>query len=155
MKLKTQGSKFKIVLLVTSYCLLVTGLLWQAADIARLHPHTLSYINPITKPFYSDRRLGWGEGFDLAADYLNKKPNATELTVASMYPTEFAYNFNGQVIPLNHFEDDNADYVVLYRALFQRGQDTWETEILNHFTNQMPEKTITLNGLEYLWIYKK
>ncbi|MFH1354152.1 MAG: glycosyltransferase family 39 protein [bacterium] len=147
--------KTRRLLLVISYCLLVTGLLWQAIDITRLHPHLLAYVNPVTKPFYGDRRLGWGEGFDLAADYLNKKPNATELIVASVYPTEFAYNFIGQVIPLNHFEDNNADYVVLYRALFERGPDAWETDILNRFSNQTPEKTITLNGLDYIWIYKK
>lgn len=143
------------LLLVTSYCLLVTGLLWQAADVIRLHPHTLAYVNPLTKPFYGNRRLGWGEGFDLAAAYLNQKPNAAELTVASLYPTEFDYNFVGQVIPLNHYHDANADYVVLYRALFERGPDTWQTDILNQFANQTPEKIITLNGLNYLWIYKR
>lgn len=147
--------KTRRTLLLTTYFLLCAGLLWQAADIIRLHPHTLAYVNPITKPFYGDRRLGWGEGFDLAADYLNKKPNANELTVASLYPTEFAYNFIGHVIPLNHFTGNNADYVVLYRAMFERGQNTWETDLLNQFSNQPPEKTITINGLDYLWIYKK
>lgn len=143
------------LLLLATYCLLLSGLLWQAATVVRLHPHTLAYVNPLTKPFYDNRRLGWGEGFDLAAAYLNQKPQATELTVASLYPTEFDYNFVGQVIPLNHYHDANADYVVLYRALFERGPDTWQTDILNQFADQAPEKIITLNGLDYLWIYKR
>ena len=143
------------LLLLTTYYLLLTGLLWQAADVARLHPHALAYVNPLTKPFYGQGRSGWGEGFDLAAAYLNQKPHATELTVASTYPTEFDYNFVGRVIPLNHYHDDNADYIVLYRTLFERGPDNWQTDILNQFANQAPEKIITLNGLDYLWIYKK
>jgi len=143
------------LLLLTTYCLLLTSLLWQAATVIRLHPHTLAYVNPLTKPFYGNRRLGWGEGFDLVAAYLNQKPRAAELTVASLYPTEFDYNFVGQVIPLNHYHDANADYVVLYRALYERGPDTWQTDILNQFANQTPEKIITLNGLNYLWIYKR
>ncbi len=142
------------LLLLATYCLLLTGLLWQAIDVARLHPHALAYVNPLTKPFYGHRRLGWGEGFDLAAVYLNQKPRAAKLTVASYYPTEFDYNFVGQVIPLNHYRDANADYVVLYRAMYERDPNAWETDILNQFASRTPEKIITLNGLEYAWIHK-
>ncbi len=146
--------KTRRLLLVTGYALLIIGLLWQAADIIRLHPHTLAYVNPLTKPFYGNRRLGWGEGLDLAARYLNSKTNAEKLTAASIYPAEFAYKFRGNTTPLNHYEAGNADYVILYRSLLQRGPDAWHTDILNNFSDKTPEKIITLNNIDYVWIYK-
>jgi hypothetical protein len=137
----------------TVYGLLITGVIWQAYDLARLHPHALAYVNPITKPFFGDRRLGWGEGFDLAAAYLHEKPDAAALKVASPFPTEFAYNFNGEVMPLNHYDGGNADYVLLYRSLLERGEGAWETAIVREFAGREPEKVIRLNGLDYVWLY--
>lgn len=129
------------------------GLAWQAVDVARLHPYALAYVNPLAKPLYGERRLGWGEGLDLAAKHLNAKPDARSLTVASPYPTEFAYTFAGRTIPLNHYTDAKPDYVIIYRSLFERGEHAWETEILHEFQSLQPEKIITLNGLPYAWIY--
>lgn len=136
------------------WAVIILGLAWQAADITRLHPYTLAYVNPLTKSWYGDRRLGWGEGLDLAAKYLNAKPGALNLTVAAPYPTEFAYSFIGRVIPLNHYAAANPDYIILYRSLLERGHDTWETEVRNEFQHRQPEKTFTLNGLPYVWIYR-
>jgi 4-amino-4-deoxy-L-arabinose transferase-like glycosyltransferase len=141
-------------LLLTAYCLLITLIVWQAYDIARLHPYTLAYVNPIAKPFYDSRRLGWGEGLDLAASYLNEKPNAAQLKVASIYPAEFAYRFAGETIPLNHYEGSGADYVVLYRSMLERGEDSWEADVLNHFAARTPEHVVLIGGLEYAWVYK-
>jgi len=44
---------------------------------------------------------------------------------------------------------------VLYRALFERGPDAWETQVLAQFADKQPEKVIRLNGLPYAWIYAK
>ena len=114
----------------------------------------MAYVNPLTKPLFGERRLGWGEGLDLAAAYLNQKTSAVDLKVASQFPTEFANNFVGETIPLNHYENGNTDYVVLYRAMLERGEDAWETHVLNEFSGQPIEKVITLNDLNYVWIYK-
>lgn len=135
--------------------LLAAGLLWQTITLWQLHPHYLAYVNPITKPFFGNRRLGWGEGFDLAGSYLTAKPNSQSLKVAAPNPTEFAYNFHGEVTPLNRHEEDSVDYVVLYRSLLERDPDSVETDILNHYRSQVPEKVIYLGGLPYIWIYKK
>jgi len=127
---------------------------WQAFETARLHPYALSYVNPIVKPFFKDRRLGWGEGLDLAAAYLNKNPNAKELTVASFYPSEFATHFAGNSVPLNQHDHASVDYVVLYRAMLERGQ-AWETDVLVAYQTIQPEKTIDLNGMPYVWIVRR
>lgn len=135
------------------FIIIFAGLLWQLADITRLHPYALAYVNPITQPLFGERRSGWGEGLDLAAEYLNKKPNAQHLKVAAYYPNEFAYRFQGETIELHQYNDGNVAYAVLYRAMFDRGGEAWETDILNNFKNSKPEKVIMLNGLEYAWIY--
>ncbi len=130
-------------------------LLWQAVDVARLHPYALAYINPLTKPLLNERRTGWGEGLNLAAAYLNQKAGAKHLKVAVYYPNEFSHHFNGETVPAHQYEDDSVDYVILYRAMFERGDSAWETDVLNHFENRTPERVIKLNGIEYAWIYKK
>jgi len=139
---------------LTVYGILVTGVLWQAVDVIRLHPHTLAYVNAISKPFLGDRRLGWGEGYDLAREYLHEQPNPSNLKVAAQFSTEFAYQFEGQVIPLNHFDGSNADYVIVYRAMLERGAGAWETDIINQFKDRRPAKIIQLNNIDYVWIYK-
>jgi len=152
--LSAQLKNKRIVLLTTHYSLL-TLFVWQTIDVTRLHPHALAYVNPITKPLYGERRLGWGEGLDVAAEYLNQKPFASSLKVAAPFPAEFGYKFTGEVIPLNHYEAGNVDYVVLYRSLFERGQDSWEAAVLRQFAERIPEKIFQLNGLPYVWLYRE
>lgn len=132
----------------------VLGIVWQGLIVWQLHPYTLAYVNPLTIRYFSSRHLGWGEGLDLAARYLDAKPNASNLKVAAYYPNEFGYHFTGEVIPLSHYENSNADYAILYRAMFDRGPDAWETDVLNHFKTLQPEKTIAIGGLPYVWIYR-
>lgn len=131
----------------------VAGLLWQGATVLQLHPHTLAYVNPIFSRFIGERRLGWGEGLDLAAQYLSEKPNADQLNVAAYFPTQFGYVFKGHTTAAHNWEEASIDYVVLYRAMFQRGEAAWETDVLNQFQNKRPEKIISLSGVPMVWIY--
>ncbi len=131
----------------------ILGLLWQSLILWKLHPYALAYVNPLTRPWLGERRMGWGEGLDLAADYLNEKSHAERLKVASWYPVEFGYRFRGIVVPVNHYDDDSVDYVVLYRGMRDRGPDAWETDLLETFRTKKPENVITVNGLDYVWIY--
>lgn len=133
--------------------ILFIGISWQTIDLIKLHPHYLAYTNPITRPFLGDRRMGWGEGLDVAAKYLNQKPNAKDLIIATIYPTEFKHNFLGQTVPAHQHDHEQVDYVVLYRNMFERGPDAWQTDVLNQYKDIKPEKTITLGNIEYVWIY--
>jgi len=130
-------------------------ILWQTLIIYQLHPYYLAYVNPITKPFFGDKKLGWGEGLDLAADYLNQKPDAKHLKVAAFYPNEFSYNFTGEVVPIHQYDHESIDYVVAYRGMFDRDPNAWETDVLNQLKKRAPEKVIKINNLDYAWIYKK
>ncbi len=134
--------------------LLIILLAWQAIFVWQLHPYQLAYVNPITKPLFNNRRLGWGEGLDLAAQYLNTKKDAKQLNVASFFPNEFKTNFIGKTTDLHQWDNGGVDYAVLYRAQFERGENAWETDVLNQFKNKTPEKIIYLNEIEYAWIYR-
>lgn len=131
------------------------AVLWQGFTLWRLHPYALAYVNPLTRSALGDRRMGWGEGLDLAAAYLNAKPDAARLKVASWYPYEFGRNFVGEVVPVNHYDNDSVNYVVLYRGMLERGADAWETDLVETFRRQTPEHIIRLNGIDYAWIYPR
>lgn len=131
---------------------------WQAWTLARLHPHELAYRNPFFRTVAVHRPMGWGEGLDLAAEYLNAQPNAEKLFVASYYEGPFAYRFRGEVTSAERLaketpESIGVDYVVLYRTMVGRSPDRWETKVLQQFAGKQPEKIVTINGEEYAWIY--
>ncbi len=131
------------------------GLVWEGVLLRQLHPYALAYVNPLFRHAIDQRRMGWGEGLDRAAEYLNTKPDVGTLTVASFYPNEFAYRFRGRAVPLHQFLHEDVRYVVLYRAMLERGPGSPETDTLAVFRSQTPEKVIFLNGLEYVCIYPR
>lgn len=148
-----KGQKTKLVAMAI-LALFASCVMWQEMTILKLFPDNLAYLNPITKNWYGDRRAGWGEGLEVAAVYLNNKPSADKMTVASYYPMEFGRKFVGIAVSANRYEDAGISYVVLYRAMKERG-DAWETEAFDYFKKQRPEKVISFNGVEFIWIYKK
>lgn len=136
--------------------LCIFGLLTlQIFQIASLHPHELAYVNPITRLWLGERRLGWGEGLDSAASYLNSLPQADALTVASYYPSEFQSNFVGRTVPIHQQDSPSVDYVIVYRAMFERGESAWETDVVNIYRPQTPLKVIAIGAVPMAWIYQK
>ena len=132
---------------------------WQVVTLVRLHPYELAYRNPFFRRVALHRPMGWGEGLDLAAAYLNAKPNSEALLVASYYEGPFSYRFRGQVTSAERLaketpEEIGVNYVVLYRTMVGRAPDRWETKVLQKFTNQQPEHVISINREEYAWIYR-
>jgi 4-amino-4-deoxy-L-arabinose transferase-like glycosyltransferase len=132
---------------------------WQAVEVLRLHPYALAYRNPFFRDVAVGRTMGWGEGLDLAAAYLNDKPNAEHLIVASYYESSFAHQFKGKFTSAERLfqetaQEIGADYVVLYRTMEGRSADRWETQVLQEYRRYTPEHIISLNGEEYVWIYR-
>jgi hypothetical protein len=105
-------------------------------------------------------QVGWGEGLDKAAAFLNTLPNAESLKVVSWYSTTFEPYFKGQAI--YEIDDEKisrsakpglaADYVVFYVNQTQRQLPS--EGVLQFFrASASPVYTVTLNGLDYAWIY--
>lgn len=127
--------------------------LYQAISLASVHPYYLAYFNPAVfgGPANADKivDVGWGEGMDLAAKYMNEKPGAENLTVAQQY-VGFREFFKGKTVDMK--DVDSADYIVFYVSAVQRD---WNKDIWDKYRNTTPEKVIVINGIEYCWIYEK
>lgn len=128
------------------------------------YPYYLSYYNPLlggARKAQYVLPIGWGEGLDQAAQYLNKKPQAGQLEVVSYYASGcFSYYFNGRVRAVSFAkdltEDDwqkflDSDYVVIYISQRQR---EIATPILDYVADLTPEYTVWINGLDYAQVYK-
>jgi 4-amino-4-deoxy-L-arabinose transferase-like glycosyltransferase len=132
-------------------------LLFQGVLIIVNYPYYFTYYNPLLGGIRGAERMvtiGWGEGLDLAAAYLNQKPNAEQLRVSSWYQSTFAPFFKGEAISYSQ-EKGKAmagDYVVFYINQLQRRFP--DDELFRYFeTRYQPEKIIPLKGVNYVEIY--
>ena len=132
-------------------------------SITLIHaPYYLSFFNPLmggARKAPEVLQIGWGEGLDEAARYLNALPGAEQMTVASWYERIFSDFFVGRTI---NIEDQAriseqeiqeilaSDYIVIYYHQLQRGMPENLLEII---AGQEPIHRIWINGLEYIRIY--
>jgi hypothetical protein len=116
-------------------------------------PYYLTYYNPLlggVGQAASQVPVGWGEGLEQAAVYLNRLPNAKSLAVSSWYSDVFQPYFVGQ--PAS-FSDDgrgqlSADYVVFYVNQWQRQKPY--PELINYFRAGQPLFTLKIGSLGHL-----
>ena len=135
--------------IVTIFCLILI----QILPVLRLHPYYGTYYNlcfkltDITKII----TVGDASGLDLAAQYLNEKPNARELKVqASPLTAEFFYRyFTGKNYLSDIVYSDGPDYEVVYIRDSQIGWTSQE----GIYGGEL-EHVITLNGIDHVWIYR-
>ncbi|MCL4300504.1 MAG: glycosyltransferase family 39 protein [Anaerolineae bacterium] len=132
-------------------------ILFQTLLVYPHFPYYFTYFNPLLGGIQGAARavtIGWGEGLDLAADYLNHHTDPARTRVASWYQSTFAPFYRGQAISYSE-EKGKAlagDYVIFYINQTQR---RFPDEIIfDYFESRFkPEKVITLQGLDYAWIY--
>jgi hypothetical protein len=128
-------------------------------------PYAPYYFN-YKSPFASlPATYGYGEGYAEAADYLAQKPNAQEIH-AYVYNGmgTFSFFFPGETLVFKRIyliEEDytsiadeirKSDYLVLYPIVRKKQPET--EKVLTALQGATPEKTIFINGLEYILIYK-
>ena len=149
-RLRTEANSRKLTFsIVTVLCLFLI----QILPVLRLHPYYGTYYNLCFK--LTDIRkiitVGAGAGYDLAAKYLNRKPNAQELRVQTFPQSAqfFLPYFTGQIHWADAGEEGTPDYEVVHIRESQAG---WvpQTGTLNGEL----EHVITLNGIDYVWIYR-
>ena len=118
-------------------------------------PYYLAYFNPLLGGLpraVETTLVGWGEGMEQVAAYLNTRPNARNLYVASTPSQTLLPYFVGT--GENFYTNDiafRADYVVLYVTQLQRLAPS--PDIVHYFEAQTPEKVITIKGVTYAKIY--
>jgi hypothetical protein len=117
-------------------------------------PYYSAYYNPLTGGAAAAPRImlvGVGEGLEQAAAYLNAKPRAEQLQVASMRIREFEPFFVGQTLEVEDRPLAYPDYFVTYSSGVQRGFDA---DLLAALEGSQPEFVARAgNGLAYAWVY--
>ena len=128
-------------------------ILGQAGLALPTFPYYLTYYNPLllrTRDVTNDMLIGWGEGLDQAARYLAQQPDVRQTTTAAWYGFgPFSWFYPG--IPVSLSDDFQADYLVFYQNEVQR--ELPARQLLLTYLRRPPQHTVTLNGIEYAWIY--
>jgi 4-amino-4-deoxy-L-arabinose transferase-like glycosyltransferase len=114
------------------------------------HPYYLSYYNPVAGgALLAPRTLlvGWGEGMEQAAAYLNAKEDGPELRVTAWYQPPLAPFLQGEASVLSD-ADYSTDYFVFYINELQRDPSRAQRYCLP----KALEKVIRAKGIDYAWI---
>ncbi len=140
---------------------LAVAALLQAGFTLPHYPYYLTYYNPLVgggrlapQVYY----VGWGEGLDQMARYLNQKPGAAQLEVSSWYHRELIPFFLGSADRLDPKGDANlmpwhtADYVVFYLNQVQRENPS--QALVSYIRSLEPEHVVHLKGIDYAWLYR-
>jgi hypothetical protein len=126
----------------------------QAALVLSYHPYYLAYYNPLLgggAQAVKTLLVGWGEGMDQVARYLNQKEETSQLRAAIWVEPSFAPFFHGHSTNFHDFTSAKADYVVFYVSDVQRG---FHERAHAMFDSQEPEHVVRIHGIDYAWIYR-
>ncbi len=141
---------------------LLVFLMAQAGLVLQVSPYYHLYYNPLmggVEIAPQVMMVGWGEGLDQAARYLNQKPDVRSLVIYSWHAANFSMFSEAQALDLPisaQISDElfdqilEADYVVTYINQWQRNSSA---RLLDYLANKIPEKTIRINGLDVARIY--
>jgi hypothetical protein len=140
------------------------AVLIQMGSALQAFPYYLTYYSPLmggSERAPKTMMVGWGEGLDQAARYLNEQPDADELNVMSWYePGCLSYFFEGTSTPIpygdlgdaNVQDAVNADFVVLYYT--QHVQRQVVGELIELLSPYPVAHSVWIDGIEYVRIYK-
>jgi len=121
----------------------------------RLHPYYLAAYNPLlggAKTAAWVYAVGWGEGLDQAAAYLNRQPEAADLLIASHNAWVLGIYARGQVVQLTAQNHYVADYIVFYYADALRNvPEPW---VIERFRSQTPAFIAWIDGVPYAGVYR-
>jgi 4-amino-4-deoxy-L-arabinose transferase-like glycosyltransferase len=138
------------------YARLVTALplailVFQPVAWRSVLPYPLSYYSPVVGGGAAAQRMilvGWGEGLDQAATYINAQPDGGSARVAVYFPltVNFQALVTGTVV--SYGSNVTPTYVVDYINARQRNQ------IPAQVVGKVPEYVIRINGIDYARVYR-
>jgi hypothetical protein len=140
-----------------SWLMALLVLVGQIALAIPHHPYYYTYWNPLLGGLNQARQVlpvgMGGEGLDQAAAYLNTLPKAGTLKVASGNSHKIQPIFTGETIALDNLDGEwvQADYVLIYISQLQREKHA--EDIIAYLKRRKSEFTVSLHGLEYVWLY--
>lgn len=128
----------------------------QATFTISNYPYILTYYNPLLGGYARASQqvpVGWGEGLEQAAAWINTQPNAANLLVSTWYSdmvrpylrsgtASFSSSGKGQL---------TADYVIFY--INQKQRQKPNSAVVNYFNQRDPVFQVDYRGTPYAWIY--
>jgi hypothetical protein len=127
-------------------------------NAAAWHPYSIAAFNQVFGGAQAGAQtfaVGWGEGFDKVAAWLNAQPDITgELTTSRMITSLNPYLKPGAqaFFPDEGELRDNAGYLVVYISEVQGGPPRAPSD--RFYGEQPPLHVVTIHGVEYAWIYQ-
>lgn len=132
----------------------VAAIAIQAALSIDTYPYYLSYYNPVMGDKSKAEEvmlLGWGEGLNEAARYLNQITDPATTRVAAWYERgPFSFFYNGPSSSSRYIWE--TDYAVVYNHQWQR--ELPSRRMMNYFDTMTPIHTVTIDGIDYVKIYE-
>lgn len=127
--------------------------LYFLAVVVSYHPYAIAYSNPFF-PDNISQELGWGEGLDKVAMWLNE--NHPDSFVASWYPDELGAFTSATVAHINAHRQNQVEFIVLYRNMFGREPSHYANDFIDeYFKKEEPIFVAQVHGKDYAWVYAK
>jgi 4-amino-4-deoxy-L-arabinose transferase-like glycosyltransferase len=133
--------------------ILIVFLLAQAVMIVFGWPYYLDVYNPLAGGIKAALRtlpVGWGEGLEQVADYLNRQPNVVDQVVAGGSPVTLGPLFEGQVLSLDASSRTLADYVLIAAV----DRQIYPERVADLISGARLVHTVYAGGSEVLWLYR-
>jgi 4-amino-4-deoxy-L-arabinose transferase-like glycosyltransferase len=148
--------------LALSSAILVVVFASQQALVFASAPYFLSYYNPLlggTRRAPQVMMVGWGEGLDQAARYLNAHPGPRRGAVmVGVWGGTFSYFYHGEIRRSDFSTGADtardwaeSDYAVIYINQWQRQR--LPAALLAYLNVVPPALTVRLQGLDYVHVY--
>jgi hypothetical protein len=134
----------------------------QLGNALPTYPYYLSYYDPLmggSTQAPQTMMLGWGEGLDQAADYINHQPDMQPGDAAAWYSVSFNLMTSAPAddipvaLELSQPELEALmakKYLVIYIHQWQRGTPQ---NLLDRLQGLDPEYRVMINGIEYVRVY--
>ncbi|MBK6769747.1 MAG: phospholipid carrier-dependent glycosyltransferase [Ardenticatenales bacterium] len=127
----------------------------QLALVLPIGPYWVTWYDPLAGGAERAQQLvlvGWGEGLDQAAAFLNGQPGAADLEVAGRYRAAFGLLFDGRNVQTDDYAPDTTDYLVVMLNQVQRHQDP---ELLAKYMGvDPPAFAAEIGGITLAWVYR-
>lgn len=125
----------------------------QVALVASVQPYPLSFYSPLLGGAPAARQamiVGWGEGLDQVAAYLDRQPNARDIVAVSLYKDQIVPLYRGNGARLEDWS--KGTHLVSYVNMEQRGLIPEPLQALVATTPA--EHTVWINGIVYARVYR-
>jgi 4-amino-4-deoxy-L-arabinose transferase-like glycosyltransferase len=146
------------VSILTSQILIVAIGLLSLINVAYWHPYSIVAFNQVlggTRAGTQTFAVGWGEGLEQVADWLNRQPDITGVRTVALRVTSLRpYLRPGAQadFPKGDQLRDRTGYLVVYLPQVQAGQV--DGVFAQFYGRVAPLHTVRIHGVDFAWIYR-